>query len=821
MAIKRQLARLLALLLAGTPAAAQFPPAGPAAGSQPVGTPFTPPPVAAEALAEHTRYERLSNGLRSVVVEQRGIPLLSVQLWFDAGAGDDGELPGTCAAATRLLAGRDDAEKRLRAAALQFEVEVLADGTAFRAVIPADTDLLVQVLARYAEILSPLTADQATGRGNAGSPPLRLQHAAGDTHTDAGRFEADLRIPPAVRARLFEAHPYALPAVSGEAIDVEQLAAFAQTWFVPANATLLIVGDIALPTGQELVRQRFGALPRRDKPRRAWPELPSGPLPEPPADGAGAQALALAWVTPYYVDYANAVLEVLMHRLCNSVDGPLYRALRAGGFAAPRWRLVRQRAAGVLLLSVGLGDPQDAGAAAALQRQLAGIVRAELQRAADAPASELELLRARALAQAQVRSGRAGFAAFADLLGRHELLGGDVLLADLDLGRTEHVTVGELQDSAAYLLEARATAVPIPLPEEPTGSAEPDEPLQALRFWAELPAVDPPPRVTAKYYQVVDGTTPAAMHIRVLQHRSPGTWVWRAGGAAALLRLPLNDQQIEDLATFRSVQQYRRDSAGAQSVSWAGPADETGLLLTLALRGTAATSSPASRSADPPRLGMVASQDELATAVADLGSGLSVAAIDAPPLQPPPRYSTRFQPADAATTQIRVRIPALFALPPIDQIAAARLLNGRTAALAGDAGAERGWSIEFDAHGVLMLECNVPNAQTGASYQQLRERLAQLRQNSVPPADWAAAVQRARIDAFAVFASPEHLARDLARTAPLLGRLDAERNATADLPACVASALQRPRALAIEQVGGKAAALLGAQLAPAGEMQAD
>ena len=39
--------------------------------------------------ADAVRYERLENGLRVVVVEDHALPLVSVQLWYDAGAACD------------------------------------------------------------------------------------------------------------------------------------------------------------------------------------------------------------------------------------------------------------------------------------------------------------------------------------------------------------------------------------------------------------------------------------------------------------------------------------------------------------------------------------------------------------------------------------------------------------------------------------------------------------------------------------------------------------------------------------------------------------
>ncbi|MBP9025530.1 MAG: hypothetical protein KBH81_05190, partial [Phycisphaerae bacterium] len=53
------------------------------------------------------RFERLENGLRLGVVEERGSPLASVQLWYEVGsAADPADSLGLCDVTRRVLAAR-------------------------------------------------------------------------------------------------------------------------------------------------------------------------------------------------------------------------------------------------------------------------------------------------------------------------------------------------------------------------------------------------------------------------------------------------------------------------------------------------------------------------------------------------------------------------------------------------------------------------------------------------------------------------------------------------------------------------------------------
>ena len=67
-----------------------------------------------------------------------------------------------------------------------------------------------------------------------------------------------------------EGHPYRYLTIGRHedlaTASVDDVKAFFKTWYVPANATLTLVGDVEIPRAKELVQKWFGSFPKSDKP---------------------------------------------------------------------------------------------------------------------------------------------------------------------------------------------------------------------------------------------------------------------------------------------------------------------------------------------------------------------------------------------------------------------------------------------------------------------------------------------------------------------------------------------------------------------------
>jgi predicted Zn-dependent peptidase len=399
------------------------------------------------------RVERLENGLRVAIVEERALPLVSVQLWYRVGAASDAiEQPGLCHVARTTLEHRDDAALKLRAAGVRFESKTLRDACYSSSVLPPD--FLEYVLDIDAGRMRPISVDADTVE-------TALRAAARDYGLNPD--EPDQLAERRLLAAMFPGHPYQHPPgfiaeklEDLKPIDVQE---FLDHWFVPGNATLFIIGDVSTVSALELARKHFGSLQWREPPRRAESRSPEAGTAHASMMRADRAGIDLAWLTPPAGYFENAAFDVLMHRLCNPVDGPLCERLLKAGCSPPRWHREAWRNAGMLVLSI---DVLASGATGGLPARalltaedLERVVRDELAKMAETIPTEIEHNRARALAMRDVRNRRAAFGNRARILAAHEIIAGDLLLAEFELPRLGRVAVPDLQAAAGELLATR------------------------------------------------------------------------------------------------------------------------------------------------------------------------------------------------------------------------------------------------------------------------------------------------------------------------------------------------------------------------------
>ena len=447
---------------------------------------------------------RLDNGLDLVILEDHTRPRVSVQLWYRVGsATDDPNTPGLCHVAQTLLAHRADATSQPRPASVQFEGRTLRDACCFIFTIPPSAHLLSYALRTTAKRMHIQPVDQTEL-----SRALAAVTRNSDTAVNAGQADAS---GPLLGAA-FQAHPYghAPQAVSpvAAAITPEQVNAFLQRWFVPARAVLIVIGDIQPPAVLDLAHRNFDALPWAEPPRPAdLPELQPEQVHLPTAESTHA-GLDFAWVTPAAGASENAAIDVLMHHLCNPVDGPLCVQLLNAGCTPPRWRHDSWREAGLLVLSINMSaeaQPPD---------RIERIVTAVLAEAEHTTPSEIGHDRARALAARAHRLRSATFAQRAFDFGQSEAVAGDLMLAETRPSDVARIGVGDMRHAAACLRATRTVILPRhvgPIPATvPAAASLPAAPPQSDT------ASPPPNRVgTVTTCDIAPG-------VRIVVHRIPG-----------------------------------------------------------------------------------------------------------------------------------------------------------------------------------------------------------------------------------------------------------------------------------------------------------
>jgi predicted Zn-dependent peptidase len=115
-----------------------------------------------------------------------------------------------------------------------------------------------------------------------------------------------------------------------QAATFEDVVDFYRTWYVPANATLVIAGDIDPDEVNAAVDQFFGSFPRSERPHRPLYPIPTiaGPICTRVEDTyAALPRIHRAWHGPLAFDPDEPELDILTGAWCAVGTGALWRRL--------------------------------------------------------------------------------------------------------------------------------------------------------------------------------------------------------------------------------------------------------------------------------------------------------------------------------------------------------------------------------------------------------------------------------------------------------------------------------------------------------------
>ncbi|MDD5557484.1 MAG: pitrilysin family protein [bacterium] len=217
------------------------------------------PPARSEP---NVREERLPNGLTVLLRRVEGMPLVSVWSWIHAGSAN--EEPGCSGAAhwcehmnfkgTRRW-GRDEMKGVIESRGGAWNGYTWLDQTAYYQTLPAESlplalnieaERLARSLFRPEDVESERTVILSELRMGENDPENLL-----DIETTAAAFKA---------------HPYRRPVIGWqsdvEAMGRDDLYRFYRRFYVPNNATLVVVGDIEEEAALRLINREFGPIPR-------------------------------------------------------------------------------------------------------------------------------------------------------------------------------------------------------------------------------------------------------------------------------------------------------------------------------------------------------------------------------------------------------------------------------------------------------------------------------------------------------------------------------------------------------------------------------
>jgi zinc protease len=336
---------------------------------------------------------RLDNGLEVILHPDNTVPLAYVSVWYHVGSGD--EVPGKSGFAhlfehMMFQGSTNVGEDR------HFEVLRKIGASSINGTTNTDrTNYFEQVPSNQLETALWLESDRM------GHMLPLLTEKSLDNQREVVRNERRQNydnVPYgkdrfAVNRLLYgEGHPYRYLTIGRHedlmAASLEDVKGFFRKWYVPANATLLIAGDLDVPATKKLVEKWFGSFPKAAKPaRRSVPITPvAGPARETVSDEfAKLRRIHYAWHSPKAFAPGDAELDILASVLTNPGTGRLFKSLVHEKQWAQNVASVQQSQehSGIFHIYVDLKPEAD-------QKAVEAVIEAEIDRVMKEPITERE-----------------------------------------------------------------------------------------------------------------------------------------------------------------------------------------------------------------------------------------------------------------------------------------------------------------------------------------------------------------------------------------------------------------------------------------------
>ena len=408
------------------------------------------PGPAADASGQ-LRTFNLDNGLTVVHVERRGLPMVTVQVWYRFGSRHE---PAGRRGAARLLerlmfdgsarVRPDHHRQYIERVGGQVTALTTEDVTAYHNAVPVE----------YLDLALELEAERMR---NLFIRPDSVAAAAQQVAEEARRQESSplYRVYLDLLATAFKGGAYAWPpsGVRGEleGITADEVKALYDAHYVPGNALLVVVGGVDAAAVDAAVKARFGRLEGAAPPAQA------------PAIGDAAPGRASLAGSPVGLIMAGYRLPPSSH-----ADVPALQVAGAILTGGPSSRLhgalvkkkIAEEIGGQVLVRQGAGllivfarFPGDADPAPVEKALLA-----EVERLATRGPTAAELARARGQVSAAGWFGVESATGMANQIGVSWALGGDPGRFMQELAAVDKVTAAQVKKAAAtYLARARAS----------------------------------------------------------------------------------------------------------------------------------------------------------------------------------------------------------------------------------------------------------------------------------------------------------------------------------------------------------------------------
>jgi zinc protease len=403
----------------------------------------------------------LDNGLRVVTLEQHTCPIVAVHLWYHVGSKDERqERQGFAHMFEHMMFRGTD-----RIGPKDHFDYIRRTGGDCNAYTSFDQTVYIQTLPANQLELALWLESERMGF-------LRIDQTSFDTERKVVEEERRLglnrpygTVPEKLLREIFKVHPYGWSPIGKishlRASAAQELRDFWMRYYIPNNATLVMVGDIHHDEAQKLAKKYFGWMPREKEPERIKIKEP---LPTKARDitlqedNAPAPIVGLGWRTVPSQHEDAVALELLAHILGTGNSSRLYRQLVAD----------KQLAVMVVAGSFSLEQEGFLGAAAILApfggdvKKAREALQSEFDRVRIEPVSERELMKAKNQMLANQITSNFTVESKATLLGTAAVLEGDLSLVNRQLERIRKTTADDLLRVAkTYLAPERSISVTI------------------------------------------------------------------------------------------------------------------------------------------------------------------------------------------------------------------------------------------------------------------------------------------------------------------------------------------------------------------------
>jgi zinc protease len=396
-----------------------------------------------------------------VFLEDHSTPIVHLQLWYHVGSKN--ERPGRTGFAHffehMMFKGSKNVEAEghpsyISSVGGQSNAFTNEDATVFWETVPS----------QYLPLILWLEADRMAS--------LKIDERAFKNEREVVKEERRMRIENQPYGRLqeiiadqaFAVHPYKHPVIGSmkdlDSASVDDVRGFFQTYYVPNNATAVLVGDFDSKEALALVTQYLGRVPASDKP------VPRDIPKEPPQTKEKRVTLHDEWPLPAVVVAHHITFDG------NPDSYPLHIAskiLSDGQSSRIYRKLVYEK--GIALAAFGGGniieDPNLFFAVAIVQpghttEEASAALIAELDKLRDAPVSAAELQQAKNQFARDYILGRETNQSKAEQLGHAVVIHNDIKTADDEFEIFQNLTVADVQRVAkTYFTPENRTVITI------------------------------------------------------------------------------------------------------------------------------------------------------------------------------------------------------------------------------------------------------------------------------------------------------------------------------------------------------------------------